>query len=115
MNIETQSNTYYLVFGGKAEFPDGVSLSTDGVFAVYRTSGGVMFAGGTHATVTTPEGMLRVAADGVASVSAEFANGKVTYEFSGDIQYDTWGGVDHYRDPPELKVAIEGELWPSMP
>lgn len=115
VNIETQSNTYYLVFGGKAEFPDGVSLSTDGVFAVYRTSGGVMFAGGTHATVTTPEGMLRVAADGVASVSAEFANGKVTYEVSGDIQYDTWGGVDHYRDPPELKVAIEGELWPSMP
>jgi hypothetical protein len=111
VKIETQADSYYVVFGGGAAFPDGVSLSTDSVFAIYRASGGLMFAGGTRATVTTSEATLRVAADDVASVSAEFADGKVAYDVSGDIQYDTWGGVDHYRKPPEVAVVIEGTLW----
>jgi len=34
-----------------------------------------------------------------------------TLEISGDIQYDTWGGVDHYREPPAVSVVIDGTLW----
>ena len=111
VRIQTLSNVYYFVFGGEAQFPDGVSITTDGVFAVYRPSGGLMFAGGTRAAVSTPAGSLRVSSNAVASVAVEFASGEAAVEISGDIQYDTYGGVDHYREPPDVTVAVEGDLW----
>ena len=94
VKIVTQSNVYYMVFGGETAFPDGVTVATDGVFALYRASGAVMFAGGTFAAVSAPEGTLRVSSDGPASISAECAGGVATLDVSGNVQYDTWGGVD---------------------
>lgn len=111
VKVDTQSNVYYMVFGGEAAFPDGVTVATDGVFALYRVPDAVVFAGGTFAAVSAPEGALRVYSDGPASVSAECADGVATLEVSGNIQYDTWGGVDHYREPPSVEVALEGTLW----
>ena len=111
VKLDTQSNVYYLVFGGDAVFPDGVTLATDGAFAVYRVPNALLFASGTYAAISTPEGALRVSSDGSASVSAEYADGVASLEVSGDIQYDTWGGVDHYREPPAVSVTIEGALW----
>ena len=35
----------------------------------------------------------------------------VTLETAGDIQYDTWGGRDHYRPAPPVKVTFAGTLW----
>ena len=99
------------MFGGEAAFPDGVTVATDGVFALYRASGAVMFAGGTFAAVSAPEGTLRVSSDGPASISAECAGGVATLDVSGNVQYDTWGGVDHYREPSAVSVVIEGTLW----
>lgn len=111
VKIVTQSNVYYMVFGGETAFPDGVTVATDGVFALYRASGAVMFAGGTFAAVSAPEGTLRVSSDGPASISAECAGGVATLDVSGNVQYDTWGGVDHYREPSAVSVVIEGTLW----
>ena len=45
------------------------------------------------------------------SFSAEYANRTVTLETAGDIQYDTWGGRDHYRPVPPVNVTFEGSLW----
>jgi hypothetical protein len=111
VKLDTQSNVYYLVFGGDAVFPDGVTLATDGAFAVYQVPNALLFASGTYAAVSTPDGALRVSSDGPASVSVEQADGVATLEISGDIQYDTWGGVDHYREPPAVSVVIDGTLW----
>jgi hypothetical protein len=49
--------------------------------------------------------------DKSASVSAEWTNRTVTMETAGDIQYDTWGGQDHYSPDPAVKVTFAGSLW----
>lgn len=53
----------------------------------------------------------RMILDKPATVSAEWANEIVTLEVSGDIQYDTYGGRDHYRDRPAVDVKFSGNLW----
>jgi hypothetical protein len=49
--------------------------------------------------------------DQPASLSAEHADRTVTLETAGDIHYDTWGGRDHYRPAPPVKVTFAGNLW----
>ena len=110
--LETQSNTYHLRFGpGASRFDDGVSLSSDGAFCLLRNRDAVTLVSGSRLEVTTPEGDLRVALDHPATMSAEFAKGVVTLETAGNIHYDTYGGRDHYRDPPGVVVTLEGDLW----
>jgi hypothetical protein len=65
--------------------------------------------------VETGAGSLKVRLDQPASLSAEHVNGSIRKETSGDIQYDTYGGVDHPRPVPKVKVSVDGELWQPPP
>jgi hypothetical protein len=110
--VKTKSNVYHLLFGqGRASFPDGVSLTSDGAFALLRNTNAVMLVHGTKLDVRTPEGTLSVALEKPASLTVEFAQGTVRKEIAGDIQYDTFGGVDHFRSTPEPTVRVSGGLW----
>lgn len=110
--LRTKSHTYHLLFTpGGAMFPDGVSLNSDAAFAVLRDRDAAMLVQGTQLDVKSAEGSLIVRLDKPASLSAEFVNGAVKKTISGNIQYDTYGGVDHWRSAPEVKVTVTGDLW----
>ena len=110
--LKTASNTYHLLFGaGKAKFADGVTVASDARLAVARNRDAVVFVGGTKLEIQSPEGRLLLAADKPCSVSAEWNDGTVTLETAGDIQYDTFGGTDHYRKPPAVNITLDGGLW----
>jgi hypothetical protein len=110
--VKTKSNVYHLLFGpGRVSFADGVSLTSDGVFALLRNTNAVMLIHGTKLDVRAPEGTLSVALGKLASLAAEFTQGTIRKEIAGDIQYDTFGGVDHLRPVPEVEVKIGGDLW----
>ncbi len=110
--IKTKSHTYHLLFmPGRASFPDGVSLTSDAAFALLRDRDALMLVHGAELDVESAEGSLSIRLDKPASLSAEFVNGSVKKEISGDIQYDTFGGVDHFRPVPEVKATVGGELW----
>jgi len=110
--LHTRSNTWHLCFGpGKIRFADGVSLDTDAAFALLRNRDAIFLVHGTHLTIETPSGTLRASLDQPASLSAECADRTVTLETAGDIHYDTWGGRDHYRPAPPVKVTFSGTLW----
>jgi len=112
VRVKTAANTYHIFCGpGQATFSDGVSIRTDAAFALLRNRDAVVGVGGTVVEIDTREGKLAVRCDRRANVSAEWSAGTVVYETSGDIQYETRGGDDHY--PPAEKVAVEisGTLW----
>lgn len=110
--IKTKSHNYHLLFTpGRASFPDGVSLTSDAAFALLRDRDALMLVHGTEFDVESAEGSLSIRLDKPASLSAEFVNGSVKKEISGDIQYETFGGVDHFRPVPEVKTTVGGELW----
>ena len=112
--LKTKSHTYHLIFGpGRTSFPDGVALAGDATFALIRDTNALMLVHGTLVDLETREGPLTIRLDKPASLSAEFVNGGIKQEISGDIQYDTFGGVDHPRPVPEVKVTFTGNLWPS--
>ncbi len=110
--LQTKSNTWHLRFGpGKTRFADGLSLDTDAAFALLRNRDAIFLVHGTRLEVEMPAGTLRASLDQPASLSAEFADRTVTLETAGDIHYDTWGGRDHYRALPPVKVNFAGTLW----
>jgi hypothetical protein len=110
--LQTRSNTWHLCFGpGKYRFADGVSLDTDAAFALLCNRNAIFLIHGTRLNVDTPAGSLRASLDQPASISAEYADRGVTLETAEDIHYDTWGGRDHYRPAPPVKVAFDGTLW----
>ena len=110
--LKTKANTYHLLCGpGHAHFPDGVALSSDAAFALLRNGDAVMLVHGTRLDVESRAGSLRVQLTKPASLAAEIVAGTaVKKEIAGDIQYDTFGGVDHYRPVPEVEVTIAGGL-----
>ena len=114
LRLKTKSNTYHLLFGpGRTSFPDGVSLESDAVFTLLRDTNALQIVRGTKLEVNSRAGALNVHLDQPASLFAENVNGIVRREISGDIQYDTFGGMDHQRPVPAVKVSFAGELWRS--
>ncbi|MBI4560352.1 MAG: heparinase II/III family protein [Candidatus Hydrogenedentes bacterium] len=112
LRLRTQSQTYLLCFGpGQVAFPGEVEIQTDGAFTLLRDDSAFLLVGGSKLEITTLKGKLSAILDQRATLAAKFANGQLTIETSGDIQYDTYGGRDHYRDAPTAKVTIRGNLW----
>jgi hypothetical protein len=110
--LHTRSNIWHLCFGpGKTRFADGVSLDTDAAFALLRNRDAIFLVRGTRLHIETPSGTLQARLDQPASLSAECADRIVSLETSGDIQYGTWGGRDHYRPAPPVRVTFSGTLW----
>jgi hypothetical protein len=110
--LQTRSNVWHLRFGpGKTRFADGVSLDTDATFALMRNRDALLLIHGARLSIESPEGSVSVSLDKPATVSAEYADGIVTLDTAGDIQYDTWGGRDHYRSAPGVTVTFGGSLW----
>ena len=87
------------------------SLETDGTFALLRNHDAILLVHGTRLDVESSEATLQATLDKPASVSATCTNRTVTVETAGDIQYDTWGGQDHYYPDPGVKLALQGSLW----
>ncbi len=112
LSLKTSAGQYWIRFGpGRANFEDGVALSSDAVFTCI-SSGAVTWVGGSKVEFQSQQGTLLITSDARACVSAEYAEGTLTLEFAGDIQYDTLGGEDRYREPPVIHVEVEGNLWP---
>jgi hypothetical protein len=110
--LKTAANTYYLLFGpGQTRFEDGISVKSNAAFSLFRDRGASAFVGGTTMEVGTVKGQLRMSVDKPASVSAELAESVATIDIAGDLQYDTYGGIDHYRPKPAVRVTIDGDLW----
>lgn len=110
--LQTRSKIWHLQFGpGKSGFADGVSLDTDASFALVRNRDAILLVHGTRLAIDSPSGILNVSLDQVATVSAEYTNRAVVLETAGDIHYDTWGGIDHYRPAPQAKTSFTGSLW----
>jgi hypothetical protein len=110
--LKTQSHTYHLLFGpGRAEFSDGVVLRGDAALALLRDRDALLLVHGTALDVASPEGSLAVRLDQPAGLFARFADGSVRKDVSGDLQYDTAGGVDRLRPVPEVTVTVTGDLW----
>ena len=110
--LHTRSNIWHLCFGpGKTRFADGVSLDTDAAFALLRNRDALFLVRGTRLDIETAADTLRASLDQPASLSAECADRTVTLETAGDIQYDTWGGRDHYRPAAPVKATFTGTLW----
>ena len=111
--LTTATHTYRVLFGaGHATFADGTTLSSDGAFALMRDTEAAVLVGGTTFEAGTTAGGLGLHLDAKATVSAERRGRTVTIDTTGDIQYDTVGGRDRYRDAPNVKVTIDGSLWP---
>lgn len=112
--LRSKSNTYHVLFGpGRVEFADGFTLSSDACFALVRNANAVMFIHGAAFALQSGAGDLKIQLDKPASLAAELANGAIRQQISGDIQYDTYGGVDHPRPVPNVKVNFSGRLWSS--
>lgn len=112
--LKTQSNSYYLLFGkGHASFPDGTSLASDAAFTLIRGTNAMMLVHGSKVHYAAREGSLTVELHKPASLSAELGDGVVKQQVSGDIQYDTFGGVNHPRPVPGATVVFTGNLWPA--
>jgi hypothetical protein len=110
--LKTKSSTYHLVFGpGRASFSDGVALDSDAVFTLLCDTNALLLVHGTKLNVDSRGGPLNIQLDQPATLFAEVAGDTVKQEISGDIQYDTFGGVDHLRPIPAAKASITGRLW----
>lgn len=114
--IRTVSSTYYVKFGpGRAEFSDGTAVDSDSNFAVVRNRDAALFAHGTFLAFSTPDGDVRLAVDGLATLCAIRDGRKVDVTLSGDIQYTTYNGADQYCTPPDVRVVLDGSLWRGAP
>ena len=115
LRIQTATNTYYLLLEpGSARFDDGVSMTSDAHLSLFRNRDAVMVVDGTKLEIESREGVLRVTTDKPCSLSAERREETVTWETSGNIQYDTYGGTDHYRELPVVDLSCTGDLWPLV-
>lgn len=113
VKVETSSGAYWMKFGaGEARFDDGARLTCDGEFAMVASTHRAAMVGGTRLECRVNGRMLVLTSDGPATVTAEEIDGVATLEISGDLQYDTYGGRDHYREVPKVKVEVGGDLWP---
>ena len=110
--LRSKSNTYHVLLGpGRAEFTDGFTMSSDANFALVQNTNAVMLIHGSKFTLQSSTGELKVQLDQPANLAAEFENGAIVKKISGDIEYDTYGGVDHARPVPDVKVDFSGRLW----
>jgi len=117
LRLKTHSHNYHLLFGeGRVQFPDGTSLTSDAAFVLIRDDDALLLVHGSKLELASPKGRLKVALDKPVNLFAEFSNGTIRQEISGDIQYDTFAGVDHPRPKPDVSVKVSGDLWsPSKP
>jgi len=112
VRLKTRANTYYLLLSpGQAHFDDGVALQTDAVALVLRNHDALMLIGGTTATVTSPQGSLKVTVQPKGCLAAECADGTVTYEAGENVQYETLGGEDYSLQKTNRVVEFSGDLW----
>lgn len=110
--LRSRSSTYHVLLGpGRAEFADGFTLASDANFVVVRDTNAVMLVHGATLTLQSGAGDLKIQLDQPASLDAELYGGFITQKISGGIEYDTYGGVDHPRAVPNVKVDFSGRLW----
>jgi hypothetical protein len=113
--LKSKSHTYYLLFGpGRARFADGVALTSDAAFALWRNTDALMLVHARSLEIESPKGALQIRLDEAASLVAEATPNAIHQKLAGDIEYDTYGGIDHPRPAPKVTVAITGGLWPAV-
>lgn len=112
--LKSKSHIYHLLFGpGRARFTDGVIITSDATFTLWRDTDALMLVHGQDVEIESPKGPLQIRLDQPANLVAEAATGVITQKLAGDIEYDTYGGIDHLRPAPKVKVTFTGTLWPA--
>ncbi len=112
--LKSKSHIYHLLFGpGRARFTDGVIVTSDAAFILWRDSDALMLVRGRDVEIESPKGTLQIHLDEPASLVAEATTGEIKQKLTGDIEYDTYGGIDHLRPAPKVKITFTGTLWPA--
>lgn len=112
VRVATRSHVYYLVFGGgKAVFPDGLTVEAAGAFAAVRdTAQGTLIDG---TMLALERGSKRRAIFLHMPASVTTTRDEKMPLFHPNIMYDTYGGENHPRPhPPVTEVALRG-VWPD--
>ena len=111
--LKSKSHIYHLLFGpGRARFTDGAIINSDAAFTLWRDSGALMLVRGRDVEIESAKGSMRIHLDEPACLVAEATTGEIKQKLAGDIEYDTYGGIDHLRPVPKVKVSFTGTLWP---
>jgi hypothetical protein len=111
--LKSKAHTYHLLFGpGRARFAGGVTLISDAAFTLLRDTDALMLVHGQSLEIESSKGPLQIRLDEAASLVAEAAPGAIKQKLVGDIEYDTYGGVDHPRPVPIVRATLTGPLWP---
>ena len=109
LTATTASHTYHIAFGpGRAVFSDGTGMDTDAAFAILRDREAVTLVHATAFTADGAGGTITVTLGEPASISLDWSGENPTAVFSGDIAYDTYGGVDHARPIPPIEYTVGG-------
>jgi len=111
VSIRTGTHTYHILFGtGEARWDDGVRLKSDSALLLLRDRNASVLIGGSTGQIETPEGNFDMISEIPLSVAADWSGEKLETFIAGDIQYDTYGGIDHPRPAPKVVPAITGSL-----
>jgi hypothetical protein len=111
LRIQTTSHTYFVLSGaGESRFEDGVELISDAPLSVVRDNDALAMVCGTRLELRRKDKALRVTVSAPATVSAEWNTEGWHADTHAPIQYDTYGGIDHPRTPPEVRVTLESDL-----
>jgi hypothetical protein len=92
-----------------------VTLTSDAAFTLLRDRDALMLVHGQSLQIECPKGPLQIRLEEPASLVAEATAGTIKQKLAADIEYDTYGGVDHPRPAPKAKVILTGGLWSKTP
>lgn len=98
LSIQTQGHCWYVVTApGDVAFTDGTTLATDAAWAIFGSHGALAMIGGSRLDIRTGHGDLSLQTNAPATLSMQLVDARVAQQVSADIQYDTYGGIDHPR------------------
>ncbi len=110
--LRTKAHTYHVLFGGgKAVFPDGLEMESDGAFVVVKDRQAMTLVGGTGLTMAQDGNELTLEGETVATVEIRRGNEDITVH--PVIAHDTYGGVDHPRPAPSNAGFRMRGTWPA--
>lgn len=113
--VKTQSNVYYLLFGGDgAVFSDGTRVFSDGHIAVLRNRDAVFMAQGSYFRTENNEGNLEIQTAHPITLCAEKNKSSVVLHKADAIQYVTRNSKTLYSRPPDVRVHMKGSLWQGL-
>ena len=107
--LETMSHRYYVAFGaGRTEHVDGTVVDTDAAFSLVRGHEGLTMVHGSRFLIDSTHGRSEALFSGPVSYSYVSDSTGPIEKFSGNVAYETRGGIDHVtplNDIPKPEVS----------